>query len=146
MHGPFKNKIHQNSEIYFSKSQDENHPLYMIMETNNPNTIKTEIIIDKYDVAGSPPHVESLFFYKIKENINAISIISWEINSRGIGTYGKLYQIFSYKNKDGELTSNNTINLDSRMSGLDGHQDGEKSEFKLKTANDVKKFINENLK
>lgn len=144
-HGPFKNKIYKNSEIYFSKSKDENHPIYMIMETNNPSTINSETIIDKYEIAGSPPHIDSFFFYKIKEKTNAIVIVSWEINSRGIGTYGKLYQIFSYENKDGKLTSNNTINLDPRMSGLDGYQDGDKSEFKLKTANDVKIFINKNL-
>jgi hypothetical protein len=145
VHGPFKNKLHKNSEIYFSSSQDENNPVYMIMSVKKPDGRKKEFIIDKYDIAGSPPLIESLFFHDIRNKKNAIVIVSWGINSRGIGTYGKLYQIFSYEKNDDDLISNDLIRLDPRMSGLDGYQDGEPSEFKLKTAKDAKQFFDKHL-
>ncbi|WMR32244.1 hypothetical protein [Metapseudomonas otitidis] len=145
VHGPFKNQLIRNSEIYFSESQEEHYPIYMIASIKNNGQCEKEIVIDKYDYAGGPPIIESLFFYKIGHKINAIAIISWNINSRGLGTYGKGYQVYAYENGKHGLIGNDLINRNPDTSGMEGYQEGKPVHFKLKTAEDVKTYIDRHL-
>lgn len=145
VHEPFKNQLNNDSEIYFSDSKVPNEPIYLITSKMKFGKCEKETIIDRYYIAGSPPSVETLFFHNIHNKKNAITIISWEINSRGIGTYGKLYQIFAYKKTKSGLIANKEIELNPNMSGLDGYQEGEQTYFKLKTAGDIKKYLDQHL-
>ncbi|MCO7558069.1 hypothetical protein [Metapseudomonas otitidis] len=146
VHGPFKNQLIKNSEIYFSESQEKHFPIYMIASVKKNEKCEKEAIIDKYDYAGGPPIIESLFFYKIEQKTNAIVIVSWNINSRGLGTYGKGYQVYAYENGKHGLTGNDLINRNPDTSGMEGYQEGNPVHFKLKTAKDVKTYIDGNLK
>jgi hypothetical protein len=146
VHGPFKNQLIRNSEIYFSESQEEYYPIYMIASIKNNEQCEKEIVIDKYDYAGGPPTIESLFFYEIEQKTNAIVIVSWNINSRGLGTYGKGYQVYAYENRKNGLTGNDLINRNPDTSGMEGYQEGNPVHFKLKTAKDFKAYIDRNLK
>ncbi|MBF8798108.1 hypothetical protein [Pseudomonas aeruginosa] len=141
VHGPFSTQIYNNSRVYFSKSQDKNHPIYLVMEKNK----EPARVVDRYEVSGSDPTIETVFFYRIENAINIIALVSWEINSRGIGTYGKLYQVYAYKDKNGELVRNQKIIKNNAMSGLEGYQDFHDASFKLKTAEEIKKFIQRNF-
>ncbi|WP_282342493.1 MULTISPECIES: hypothetical protein [Pseudomonas] len=143
VHGPFRNPIIENSNIYFSKSQETNYPLYLILE--NTGAHDNGLVIDKYETSGSDPHIESAFFFPIKKENNLLVIVSWEINSRGLGTYGILYQVYAYKKNNNSLVSNRIISSDSHMTGMEGYIEGVESTFKLKTASDVKAYIKKNL-
>ncbi len=99
-------------------------------------------IFARYSIEGGNPFVESLFFDRIDGKPNVFVIVSWQINNRGEGTYGKLYQVYAYNtNFDGALIVNPLISNDSHMTGIDGIEHGEQSYFQYKTAADVKKYL-----
>ncbi|MFM0323897.1 hypothetical protein [Caballeronia glebae] len=95
----------------------------------------------RYSVEGSAPTVDSLFFMKLKGKINVFTIVSWNINSRGDGTYGKLYQVYAYEIvSDGVLSENKDVVENGSMTGIDGYYGGTQSTFSYKTAAGVKKY------
>ncbi|MEG7363464.1 hypothetical protein [Pseudomonas citronellolis] len=144
VHGPFSTKIYKNSKIYFSNSQEKNYPIYFLLDRKLAQESEIKII-DKYEVSGSSPKIETVFFYPIKKEENIIVLVSWEINNRGLGTYGTLYQLYLYKDQGGHLVRNEELMKNKEISGMDGYQEGNEISFKLKTASDIKKYIRERL-
>ncbi|WP_286790745.1 MULTISPECIES: hypothetical protein [unclassified Pseudomonas] len=145
IHGPFNSKIYENSRIYFSKPKNKDNKTFLILEKGQAKKSPLEVIIDTYETEGSPPKIESAFFYPIKKTVNLIVILSWSVNSRGIGTYGNLYETRFYKDEGGCLKRNLDFQALKETTGFDGYQEGEEVSFNLKTASAVKKFINENI-
>jgi len=141
VHGPFNNPIIKDSKIYFSKSQDSNYPVYLVLEKRDA----TPLVVDQYPISGSNPHIVSAFFFPVKEEDNLFVILRWELNNRGLGTYGNLYEIHAYHYIDGKLSINKLITSNPDMNGMDGYIEGVQSIFKLKTASDVKAYIKKNL-
>lgn len=138
LHGPFPATIIDSSSIFFAASNDENYPVYFLLKKDRAKSVE---ILDKYSVSGSVPAIETVLFYPIKKERNIIVLVSWEINSRGVGTYGKLYQVYAYKSKGGVIVRNDKTLKDNNMFGIDGYQDGRKVSFSLKTAASIRRYI-----
>lgn len=103
--------------------------------------------IARYPVEGGAPTVESLFFMPLHGRINVFSIIAWDINNRGDGTYGRLYQVYAYGFDENEvLVENKRVSGDDSMTGVEGYVQGKKSEFPYKTASKVKKYWCSNMR
>lgn len=95
----------------------------------------------RYSIEGGVPAVESIFFMAIHGRVNVFSIVTWDINNRGDGTYGRLYQVYAYFfNNDGMLVENRLISEDNSMTGIEGYAQGAESKFRYRTASDVKKY------
>ncbi|MFJ3261736.1 hypothetical protein ACIPK7_15890 [Pseudomonas sp. NPDC086581] len=137
--GPFPAKIVDGADIFFSKSNDDNYPVYFMIHRKAKEVVE---FIDRYEVSGSAPTVETVFYYPINGVKNILVLISWDVGSRGAGTYGKLYQVYAYKSQGGEVVRNDKTLKDSNMFGIDGYQEGQKVSFLLKDALSIKKYIN----
>lgn len=88
------------------------------------------------------PNLDSLFFLNLKGKPNIFTIVHWDVNSRGIGTYGKYYQIYAYvADEQGRLVENRSVVDNGEMTGMDGYQEGVESSFPYKTAGAVKSFF-----
>ncbi|WP_175897028.1 hypothetical protein [Burkholderia pseudomultivorans] len=101
--------------------------------------VKTEFA--RYSIEGGAPTVESIFYMPLRGRINVFSIVAWDINNRGDGTYGRLYQVYAYYfDENGVLVENKRVSEDGSMSGIDGYVEGRESKFRYRTASDVKKY------
>ncbi|WP_124917990.1 hypothetical protein [Burkholderia cepacia] len=95
----------------------------------------------QYSVEGGAPTVESVFFINFNKRPNVVLIVSWNINNRGEGTYGRLYHVYAYHfDESGELVENKRISEDGAMTGIEGYIEGRESRFRYRTALDVKKY------
>ncbi|CAM2170688.1 hypothetical protein BLAT2472_230004 [Burkholderia latens] len=93
------------------------------------------------------PTVESIFYMRLRGRINVFSIVAWDINNRGDGTYGQLYQVYAYHfDENGVLVENKRVSRDDLMSGVDGYVEGRESQFRYKTAADVKRYWRDKAK
>ncbi|WP_392562452.1 hypothetical protein RHO12_02935 [Orbus sturtevantii] len=143
MHGPFKTNLYNDGELYFEQTSNFEYPINFVLKYQCDREIK-KYIIDRYSHNGGVPEIESLFFYKINEVPYVFTIVLWNINHRGIGTYGQYYQVYGYKKNNGNiLIKDETIEYDNNLSGIEGSDNGEESHFKYKTAAEVKKYIKE---
>lgn len=132
--------IYKDSRIAIEKS-GKNYPVILAIYYPINSECKREEFA-RYSVEGSNPAVNSLFFYRLDGQINVFLIVSWAINNRGEGTYGKLYQVYAYKTtSNGPLEENKAIIESSEMTGMDGYDGGEQSTFLYKTAAGVKKYL-----
>jgi len=139
-HKVFPASVYANAVVAFEKSSDPNNPLDLVLYKGTGSCNRS--MIDHYSVEGSEPTVESVFPYMLKGQPNLFVIVSWEINSRGIGTYGKLYQVYAYgKDGKGGLASSKLISDSDEMTGIEGTSDGEPSHFVGKNAAEVKALI-----
>lgn len=101
-----------------------------------------KFIFAKYPVEGGMPIVESVFFYRLRNQQNVFAIVSWSINSRGDGIFGKLYQVYAYKLSDkGVLVENKWIVGDTNMTGIDGYDRGRSIKFRYKNSIEIKKYL-----
>ncbi|KTC25554.1 hypothetical protein AO391_24980 [Pseudomonas marginalis ICMP 9505] len=140
--GPYKTTVVENGELSVLETGDENFPVSLVLDVRGADGGKSRQLVDKYDVAGSDPKVESIFFYPVKGKMNVLVLVSWELTSRGIGTYGTLYQVYGYgKDSANKLSANKSITFDSRLNGIDGYQEGEPQSFKYKNAAAIKAYI-----
>jgi len=99
-------------------------------------------VVAKYMAEGGDPSVDSLFFVKLKGEINVFTIVHWDINSRGIGTFGKLYQVYAYRtDSSGRLMENEEIVGNGAMTGITGYQEGAPVLFLYTTSAAVKNFL-----
>jgi hypothetical protein len=95
----------------------------------------------RYSIEGGTPVIESIFFMPLHGRINVFSIVSWGINNRGDGTYGKLYQVYAYNfDENGNLVENKHVSGDDAMTGVEGVSEGTTSEFRYRTAAQVKRY------
>lgn len=95
----------------------------------------------RYSTEGGAPIVESIFFMLLHGRINVFSIVAWDVNNRGDGTYGRLYQVYAYDfDKNGMLVENKRVSEDDSMTGVEGYAQGRESKFRYRTASDVKKY------
>lgn len=133
-------KLFAGSTIAIENGDAENPKILSIYRRTRRGC--TRNVFARYSVEGSAPTVESIFFYDIKGRPNIVSIVSWDINNRGEGTFGKLYQVYAYKiNEEGDLVENLLVTDDGRMTGMDGYDEGNLTEFPYKTAGDVRKYL-----
>lgn len=134
-------KIYANSVIAVEKG-DEAYPINLVLYRPDGSRCR-RIVVAKYPREGSDPVVDSLFFFKINGQMNLLSIVHWDVNSRGLGTYGRFYQVYAYKNDDklDMLFENNVIESNSMLRGMDGYEDGKSIVFAYKTADSVKRFL-----
>jgi len=137
----FESKVYKNGIIAFEKSADINNPIDLNLYLRNADNLCSKNKIDSYSVEGSEPTILSVFFYRIKNELNIVVLVSWELNNRGVGTYGTLYQIYGYAGKNSTLQSNPIIEKSNSMSGIDGYSDGEPSSFSGKDALHAKRLI-----
>lgn len=142
--GPFKTDVIEGGELSVIKTNNVGFPVSLVLNITKGSVRSDRIFVDKYDVAGSDPKIESLFFYPVKEKKNVFVLVSWELTSRGIGTYGKLYQVYAYeKDLNNKLIRNKIIDFDNHLSGIEGYQDGEEQHFSYKDAASIKRYVKE---
>jgi hypothetical protein len=95
----------------------------------------------RYSVEGSIPNVDSLFFMKAGDKVDVVTIVSWNPNHRGDGTFGKSFKIYAYYlGSDDNLLEDKRISENEAMSGMDGYASGQPSTFRYKTAQEVRQF------
>ncbi|WP_244745858.1 hypothetical protein [Paraburkholderia terricola] len=133
-------KIYKNSVVSIEKN-DADHTINLSIYRPNSNDCE-KTVFAKYSIEGGAPNVDSLFFMNLDGKPNIFTIVHWDVNSRGIGTYGKYYQIFAYtSDEQGRLIENKRVVDNSAMTGMDGYQEGEQTLFPYKTAGAVKSFF-----
>jgi hypothetical protein len=140
--GPFKTNVVKGGELSFLQTGSAEFPVSLVLDVVDTDNKKNRSLVDKYDVAGSDPKIESIFFYPIKGKKNALVLVSWEITSRGIGTYGTLYQVYGYeKSADNKLVVNKLVRFDKNLSGMEGYQEGEEQHFPYVNAGLIKAYV-----
>jgi hypothetical protein len=134
-------KIYKDSLVAIEKNGD-GHTINLSLYRPEGNGCK-KTIFEKYSIEGGDPNVDSIFFVNLNGTPNIFAIVHWDVNSRGIGTYGKYYQIYAYftDNHGGLMENEEVVNNDA-MSGMNGYQEGEQTSFPYKNAGAVKAFFN----
>lgn len=85
------------TSVSIESTSDKSNPISLATYRSVGNGKCDRHIVAEYSVEGGNPNVDSLFFYKYNKKLNIITIVHWDINHRGIGTYGRLYQIYAYE-------------------------------------------------
>jgi hypothetical protein len=144
--GPYKTTVIENGSVSFLDTGDREFPVSMVLDVLGPVGGTKRTLVDKYDVAGSPPKIETVFFYPINGRKSVVVLVSWTISSRGIGTYGTLYHVCAYEQGPQDtLVSNEKVQFDDNLHGIDGFQEGEEQKFKYKNAAAIKGYIKKNF-
>ncbi|WP_223490336.1 hypothetical protein [Pseudomonas sp. A-RE-19] len=144
--GPYKTTVVENAELSVLETGDAEYPVSLVLDVKNNNGVSDRRLVDKYDIAGSPPKVESIFFYPVQDVNNVFVLVSWELNHRGIGTYGTLYQVYAYaRSSNGRLISNQLIQANRYLSGIDGFSEGVPQTFAYKDAASIKAYVKKHL-
>lgn len=137
--GPFN--LDSESSIYFKEENNSNYPLAIYFK--NINSIHK---VESYGVNGSKPHVETVFFARVKSQRNVIVLISWRQKHFAENIDGELYQVFAYIYDSKKLIINPLIENDNKLSGVDGVFNGEELTFKYKNADEIKKYLKSHYK
>lgn len=137
--GPFK--IGGDDNVFIKNESDSNYPLALYFESDGK-----KFRVDSYEVNGSDPHVETVFFVKLKNIKNVIVLISWHQKHVAEDIDGNSYQVYGYKYQDGNLTINPLVRNDPALTGLDGEFDGEMLSFKYKDAAKIKQYLSSHYK
>ncbi len=134
-------QIYKDSWIAVENGSDD-YPIFVSLFLSKDGGCK-KYVVAKYSHEGADPIVDSLFFEKIDDQVNLITIVHWSVNHRGIGTFGNLYQVYAYKKSGqvGVLVENNKIVNNGMMTGIDGYDNGSPITFKYKTASAVREFL-----
>ncbi|WP_431823234.1 hypothetical protein [Burkholderia sp. F1] len=96
-----------------------------------------------HDTRLSEAHRQSsrYFFMLLCGHVNVFSIVAWDINNRGDGARGRLYQVCAYHfDENGMLVENKRVSKDDSMTGVEGYVEGRESKFRYRTASDVMKY------
>ncbi len=127
--------------VVLEPASDPDNPLDLVLYDGADTCRRT--VVDKYPVEGSAPAIEAVFPYTVKGQPHLFVIVAWELNHRGIGTLGKLYQVYAYgKNGKGALAPSKLIADRDEMTGVEGMTDGEPSRFPGKNAAEAKTLVN----
>jgi hypothetical protein len=98
--------------------------------------------VDNYGFNNSAPQFITVFFDKKGDSKYAIVLVKWHISALGADTLAEYYQIIAYrlvaKGHLPKLIKDEKISAELGQ-GYDGQEDGQEVQFKLKTANDIKK-------
>ncbi|WP_370973751.1 hypothetical protein [Enterobacter wuhouensis] len=137
--GPFK--LDADGSVYIKEEDDINYPLAIYFETNG-NASKVE----SYEVDGSEPHVETVFFTKMNNKKNVIVLISWEQKHSAEKINGTAYQVYGYNYSLNGLSINPSIKNDQNLNGLEGEFNGEELHFKYKSAVKIKAYLQSHYK
>ncbi|MBZ2401102.1 hypothetical protein K6W59_17105 [Erwinia amylovora] len=132
--GPFK--IDGEKAIYFQKESNPDFPLGLYYDSG---TKKTQV--DKYEVDGDVPNIDTVFFMKVQNVKNVIVLVSWHQLHQAESINGKTYQVYAYKYSGNALPSNDKIKNDPLLSGMDGEFNGDEVHFKYKDATSIKQYI-----
>jgi len=133
--GPFK--LDNDSSVYIKKEIDIDYPLALYFESNGKKNK-----VESYEVDGSDPHVETMFFADIDNQKNVIVLISWKQRHPAEKVNGTSYQVYAYTFYSKSLSINPYVRKDQNLNGLDGEFDGEELHFKYKNEEEIKKYIN----
>jgi len=139
LQGPFK--VEGNDTVFIQREANVNFPLTLFFKSNNKINK-----IESYEVDGSVPIVETVFFVTIKEIKNIIVLISWPQKHSLEDISGNFYQVYGYSYSNNNLVINPTIKNDSKLSGMDGEFGGKQLSFKYKDANTIKRYLKKNYK
>lgn len=140
--GPYKTTVVEGGELSFLETGEVEFPVSLVLDVMRSGGSSVRTLVDKYDVAGSAPKIESIFFYPVRGKKNVLVLVSWELTSRGVGTYGALYQVYGYEQgANSNLVANKLIRFDKYLSGIDGCQEGERQTFAYKDAASIKAYI-----
>lgn len=90
---------------------------------------------------GDTPNVDTVFFMKIRNEKNAVVLISWHQLHQAESINGKFYQVYAYKYSNDSLFINDMITKDPALNGMDGEMNGEEVHFKYKSAASIKRYI-----
>ena len=133
-------KIFKDSVVSIERN-DADKTISLSIYKPNPSGCQ-KLTFAQYSIEGGAPNVDSLFFLNLDGKPNIFTIVHWDVNSRGIGTYGKYYQVYAYTtDEQGRLVENKSVTDNSAMTGMDGYQEGEESLFPYKTASAVRSFF-----
>lgn len=133
-------KIYRDSIISVERNETDQTISLSIYRASSSECEKTTFA--KYSIEGGAPNVDSLFFLKLQGKLNIFAIVHWDVNSRGIGTYGKHYKIYAYiADEQGRLIENRSVVDNVAMTGMDGYEEGVERTFPYKTAGAVKSFF-----
>ncbi|WP_233834735.1 hypothetical protein [Paraburkholderia sp. ZP32-5] len=133
-------KIYKKSTIEIKKDNGEYPIILSLYRLTGSECKKTTFA--RYSKDGGNPNVDSIFFMRFDRVPNVFVIVHWEVNSRGVGTYGNYYQVYAYVlDGRGGLKENKVLINNSAMSGMDGYQEGRQVSFQLKSANALRKFL-----
>jgi hypothetical protein len=133
-------KIYKNSIVSIERNEVDQTITLSIYRPNSSGCQKTKFA--KYSIEGGAPNVDSLFFTNFRGKPSIFVIVHWDVNSRGIGTYGKYYQVYAYTaDARDRLMEIRGVVDNGAMTGMDGYQEGQESSFPYKTAGAVKSFL-----
>ncbi|MFI8418323.1 hypothetical protein ACQKDS_13965 [Serratia sp. NPDC078593] len=132
--GPFK--IDDEKVIYFQREPNPDFPLGLYYESGAKKTQ-----VDKYEVDGDNPNVDTVFFMEVHNVKNVIVLISWHQLHQAESINGNTYQVYAYKYSNDSLFPNDIITKDSALNGMDGEFNGNDMHFKYKDAASIKQYI-----
>ena len=132
--GPFK--IDGEKVIYFQREPNPDFPLGLYYDSG---TKKTQV--DKYEMDGDTPKIDTVFFMKIHNVKNVVVLISWHQLHQAESINGNTYQVYTYKYSNDSLILNDVITKDPTLNGMDGEFNGDEVHFKYKDAASIKQYI-----
>ncbi|HII4325768.1 TPA: hypothetical protein ACY4PY_001966 [Enterobacter cloacae] len=132
--GPFK--IDGEKSIYFQREPNSDFPLGLYYDSGAKKTQ-----VDKYEVDGDTPNIDTVFFMKIHNVKNVIVLISWHQLHQAESINGNTYQIHAYKYSNDSLFINDMITKDPALNGMDGEFNGDEVHFNYKNAASIKQYI-----
>jgi hypothetical protein len=130
--GPFVLKNVKNISIVFEKNKDESISL-------KKETISNKELIDTYEVGDGIPEIETVFFYKIHNENNIVTLVSWDEKNISAVHY-KVY-VYHY-DKNGNIYVNHDVSSDKNLEGYDGYSRVGMI-FNYKDALTIKKYLRE---
>ncbi|KAB8309362.1 hypothetical protein EH228_13185 [Erwinia endophytica] len=128
--GPFKLKGAGDTFIRYVKNQDES--ISFVAKKKGEDSV-----IDTYEVRDGVPEIETVFFSKLSEGNNVVSLVSWD--ERNINEIHYKIYVYTYC-KNGVIKSNGKINSDKHLEGYDGYN-GQGSVFGLKDADSIRQYL-----
>lgn len=139
-HGVYASEVYPDGVVAFRHSDDPDYPLNVFLYRRGKAC--EGIRFDKYSVEGSPPKINYVFSREYQGKQLLFVIVSWRINNRGAGVYGKLYQVYAYeKDEKGGLKVDKEIVSRNDMTGIEGTDQNKPSHFNGKTPSEVNKLL-----
>lgn len=131
VHGPL---LYKNQSTLIFESEGDNVAFFLTSK-------KERQLVDLYEPEGGKATVETVFYTRINKADNIVVLISWRQLHRALNIDGKLYEVRSYKYKNGTLAANEVISHDQNLTGFDGENQGQVSTFKYKNAKEIKDYL-----